>query len=276
MEGESELIPPRPSWPSEACATLRLTALSAVLAMVLVTGSVACGGRPESSNALVISAAARTAKLSSFQVVGTGRAFETAHPSRVVLETTSTWVVDAARRRSQLSITGYTAYPRAKRSSVTFGVIEIGDDGWILDPTAATPGRPWVKETSRHRPQLTGPFKFDPTRALTDLHATGFSSTALGHDTIDGVVTSRYRITKPPAPRPKTSPSIRVKDFEIWIDLEGLVRRVRLVESVGADPNESPKLPATTETMTTKYEAFGDPTSISPPPPDQVTTLAHG
>ena len=46
------------------------------------------------------------------------------------------------RKRSQLSVTGYTAYPGAKRSPASFGVIEIGDDGWILDPTAATPGRP--------------------------------------------------------------------------------------------------------------------------------------
>jgi hypothetical protein len=94
-----------------------------------------------------------------------------------------------------------------------------------------------------------------PSRVLEQLRAVG-EVEELGSERVRGVETTRYRaLVRPPG----AAPDDRAVPVDVWIDGDGLVRRLRA--AVG------------TETVTVELYDFEADVAIEPPAPEQVTAL---
>jgi hypothetical protein len=99
----------------------------------------------------------------------------------------------------------------------------------------------------------------DPSELLDELRAEGVAVTEVGTEDVRGVATTHYALV---APAGATEPAWGDLTADVWIDADGLVRRVSL-SSGGDDPF----------TMTAELFDLGAPVSINVPPADQVTDL---
>jgi hypothetical protein len=93
-----------------------------------------------------------------------------------------------------------------------------------------------------------------PSRVLEQLRAVG-EVEELGSEDVRGVETTRYRALV----RPPGAPAERTLPVDVWIDGDGLVRRLRAADG--------------TETVTVELYDFEADVAIEPPAPEQVTAL---
>ncbi len=130
----------------------------------------------------------------------------------------------------------------------------------------------------------------DPAQTLHYLRGVSGDVDELGTEEVRGVKTTRYRATidlekaaarAPEAVRARVKESIRlIKEqlgnikipTQVWIDDDGLPRRIRTTYAYGqpADKRSSPL----TQTFTMELFDFGVPVDVEAPPPGKVTDLA--
>ena len=158
--------------------------------------------------------------------------------------------VDNRARRSQLSLRG------GGRAT------ELVLDGSVL--YARLPMLGWVsadlervgKLLGDGLGELTGLVEDGPTGVLEQLRAVG-DVEELGREQVRGVETTRYRaLLRPPGGTEEDALPV-----EVWIDDDGLVRRLRVTYGQRA------------ASVTVELFDFGADVDVEPPPADQVTDL---
>lgn len=136
--------------------------------------------------------------------------------------------------------------------------------------------------------QLTQLNQGDPTQALAYLRAASSDTKKVGEEDVRGTHTTRYHMTvdlkkvaatAPPAQRKQIQASIdqlveksgiRHVPADVWIDDEGLVRRIQLVyENFRFAAGQQG-----TMALTQELYDFGVDVKVSPPPADQITDLS--
>jgi hypothetical protein len=99
----------------------------------------------------------------------------------------------------------------------------------------------------------------DPQELVSRLEAEGVEVTEVGAEDVRGVATTRYAVT---LPADATDAAAHNLSGDVWIDADGLVRRVEL-RGAGDTPF----------TMTAELFDIGRPVTVTTPPADQVTDL---
>jgi hypothetical protein len=164
---------------------------------------------------------------------------------------------------------------RARRSQLSVDLGAEGDAEFVLDgsvlyvrvdglrhaPPLATP---WVSadlETfgavlGDRLGELTEWAAEGPSRLLEQLRAVG-KVEELGRERVRGVETTRYRALV----RPPGAPGERAVPVDVWIDGDGLVRRLHAAHAAAG------------ATVTVELYDFGTDVAAEPPAPEQVTAL---
>jgi hypothetical protein len=93
----------------------------------------------------------------------------------------------------------------------------------------------------------------DPRRLLEQLQHEAREVSVVGKETVQGVETTRYHLVDSDG-----------APMEVWVDGDGLVRRMKAVDSPGA---------ADEARITVEFSDFGAPVDIEPPPADEVDEL---
>lgn len=128
----------------------------------------------------------------------------------------------------------------------------------------------------------------DPTQSLAYLQAASNSIQNLGTESVGGVTTTHYhavvdmrkamKVMVARAPRPDKAAvrstyqnllaqtGITTYPMDVWVDGQGLVRKMHLQMPVATSGGESMD-------MTMQLSDFGAPVNVSPPPASQVTNL---
>jgi hypothetical protein len=98
-----------------------------------------------------------------------------------------------------------------------------------------------------------------PDDLVAELRAEGIEVTEVGADEVRGVATTHYAVTVPADAAPVPTEAV---DLDVWIDGDGLVRRVKIVATGD-------------EAFTLDAELFdlGQPVTVTVPPDDQVMDL---
>ena len=218
-----------------------------LLAAVLVIAG--CGGL--SANQVLSGAQERTASFETLRFSVEGSAGDYRFAGQGAL--------DNRARRSQLSV-DFGAQGTAELvldGSVLYARI----DGLQHVPPLPTP---WVSADLETLGELLGDrlgeltewVEDGPSRVLEQLRAVG-EVEELGPEQVRGVETTRYRalVRLPGAPADRTVP------VDVWIDGDGLVRRLRAAHGEPA------------ATVTLELYDFGADVAIEPPAPQQVTAL---
>jgi len=148
--------------------------------------------------------------------------------------------------------------------------ITIGPDRWVSQTVLPT-SKPWTHARTINGAALPASFgPLDPLKVLGDLQATGARFVVLGTEAVRGTTTTHYRATLPPTAVPTDDPLVAsAYGFEVWIDRDDIVRRLRTVFS-GPLSQGAPQTPSVSVENTVELYDFGFAASIQPPPPDQV------
>lgn len=218
-----------------------------LLAATLVLAG--CGGL--SASQVLTAAQERTAEFETLRFVVEGRSDEYRFAGQ--------GAVDNRARRSQLSVdlSGQGTAELLLDSSVLY----VRVDGLRHAPPLPTP---WISadlETlgamlGDRLDELTGWVEDGPSRMLEKLRAVG-AVEELGRERVRGVEATRYRALV----RPAGPSEDRAVPVEVWIDDDGLVRRLRAADG------------AHDATVSIELFDFGADVAIEPPAPDQVTAL---
>lgn len=218
-----------------------------LLAATLVLAG--CGGL--SASQVLSAAQERTAEFETLRFVVEGSSDEYRFAGR--------GAVDNRARRSQLSV---DLSGQGKAELLLDGsVLYVRVDGLRHAPPLPTP---WVSadlETlgamlGDHLCKLIEWAEDGPSRILEQLRAVG-EVEELGRERVRGVETTRYRALVRPA-GPAEDSAVPV---DVWIDGDGLVRRLRAAHG------------AHDVTVSVELFDFGADVAIEPPAPEQVTAL---
>ena len=151
-----------------------------------------------------------------------------------------------------------------------------GREAFVLLPSREHPGRPWLR-VDRARPTRQSIVPEDPASGLDFLDGPHRSVQALDREAVRGVDTTHYRVDIDlervaetlPAPvrrearRAFAEGKPRTLAVDVWIDGDGLIRRIRWVDTVGVDEDLS-------IARTREYFDFGVEVDVPLPPPEQV------
>lgn len=168
---------------------------------------------------------------------------------------------------------------------------EIVYDGRVLYMTApgaaSGPEQPWVAIDLGEEGRIGGLNGFDrtdPAQALAYLRGAG-EAEEVGTEEVRGAQTTHYRLTVDLEEAAARAPEYRAVieqglqaggsaevPTEVWVDEDGLVRRVRMVYA-GVPTAEGTSADVT---VTTELYDFGTEVSVEPPPRDQVLNLDQG
>jgi hypothetical protein len=205
-------------------------------------------------------------------------------------------VVDTAADRAEITMT-----------APIIGEIEVIRDGSMVYLKAPSinsfvgTGKRWVKFDA----QTAGDSGYlgsvggqnDPTVIFQALRGVGSDVEVVGAETIDGVQTTHYRGTIDPQKAVEMVPSDQQKQVseslgqlgaeavpvDVWVDDQGLVRRVRYsldfgalasISGPGADPSTAKLFEGVTMVMTMDLHDYGAPVHIRIPPAKQVNDLS--
>ncbi|HEX5120724.1 MAG TPA: hypothetical protein VFW65_36545 [Pseudonocardiaceae bacterium] len=157
-------------------------------------------------------------------------------------------------------------------------------------------GRKWISvdltALSQHGDgsfqQLLTDSPSDPTAMLGFLRGAGGTVTKVGQDTIDGVPTTHYTVElnldrAAQGQSEGTQRSIHVLEqqlgshtlpAQVWIDNQGLVRRIMLHENLKGTA-DSARSGNVTVDVTATLSDFGAPVTITAPPADQTADLTQ-
>lgn len=151
------------------------------------------------------------------------------------------------------------------------GVLYVKPDG-LGALLGATTDKPWLKldlgADERLGELLPGGVPFpqvEPQQLLDELQAEGIEVTEVGTEDVRGVATTHYSITAPPDTESRIGVDGAVAD--VWIDSDGLVRRIEAKADGGAAVGDEPV------TLRAELYDLGAPVSITVPPADQVADL---
>lgn len=277
---------------------LRLTSLAALLGGVLLLAG--CGGAPAQLDPLA-SAAERTADTGSAR-------FEMRLGMTVsgrFAEATASGAFDNESRRATMTIDLSGLADAFGGAGAGSGALRMRME-MVLDGTVAymrmpllsaqlPGGRPWVKldlaalaeKQGVDLGQLQSLTENDPRRTLDYLRAVSGEIRTVGAETVRGVETTHYRAAVDLRRYPDLVPEgqrelvrkaterlieqlgIGAVPVDVWVDGDGLVRRLSLAFQVAA-----PDGGATSSTVTMDLFDYGVPVAIELPHPSQVTDLA--
>jgi hypothetical protein len=155
---------------------------------------------------------------------------------------------------------------RARRGRLDLGRLAVIFDGGTTYVSLAVLGdaRPVAVPAEKHWLRAPGSASgaVDPSRVFTFLRKRGAEVREAGHETVDGVRTTRYDGS---VARKSDADELGGKRFSIWIDGDGLARRLRV--SGAADGSE--------EIATIGFSDFGAPVHVEIPRPREVLTIAE-
>ena len=105
-----------------------------------------------------------------------------------------------------------------------------------------------------------------PADSLALLRASGSTVTKIGPETVDGLATTHYTAIVNPERAAKVmkalGESVSYQPVDVWVDEQGLVRRMHLAYSTSG----SARLPSTTMDSTITLSDYGEPVNVTVPP----------
>jgi hypothetical protein len=214
--------------------TMRL-ALAALAASALA--AVGCGGVESEPN--LAKAVERTEETGSFAMEMTAQGVEAGKK----VDFRCDGAIDSSRRRARMSCTGDGAFE--------FAIITIGDTTYFngLIPPASNK---WIKETEDDDPFA----EFSPEYLLGLLRSASRETASVGEDEVRGEQAVRYALTVDCERAEIVECDGKTAAVDVWIDDEGLVRRIRM-DQLGV-------------VVSIEFFDFGVPVEVEPPPADQV------
>ena len=245
-------------------ATRHVVAVAGVLALLLLAGCGSSGNLLSAgTTALDVPAAPTPAYLA--QAADRTVALETGRIEAQVtgpgVDATVTGQFDLTQRTAALSLT-----VDAEGEASTADVV-VADDALYVRPDGFGAalgdalGTPWVKvdltELTSMLPGTAEVPAVDPAELLDRLRAEGIEVSEVGREAVRGVDTTHYRAE---VPATTAGHELGAATIDVWIDDDGLIRRVDLHSEDGVD--------ARVELLD-----LGQPVSIETPPSDQVTDL---
>ena len=271
-------------------------ALAVSLAALTALGASACGeSAPATPQAAVLQAADTTTEAgssrASFELTMTGL---TPGP----LTMTGEGIFDSSERKGRMTM---DMSQLAAGTGQELGEIEVIFDEFVVYmrfpflQTLQPDLEPWVKfdirelgkEQGFDLGQLSQLNQNDPSQVLQYLRAASEDVEEVGKEDVRGVETTHYRMTvdlrkvverAPEDQREQLRASveqlieasgIETVPTEVWIDEEGLARRIRLAyETMELAPGQTGAM-----TMTMELFDFGVEVDIQPPPPEGVTDI---
>jgi hypothetical protein len=108
----------------------------------------------------------------------------------------------------------------------------------------------------------------NPGDVLTDLERTSSNVTTVGKEKVGGVETTHYRAAIDPSKVPQGDKvqqvtGVEYKPIDVWVDAQGLVRKVHLDYTAKTDPTK----PARSHiVLDMEFSNFGTKVSVMPPP----------
>lgn len=272
----------------------RLLAIS----LALLTALSACGGgtsAPATPQAAVVEAANRTSEAgssrASFEVTMTGLG-----PGPFTMKGEGVFDSSESRGRMTMDLSAL-----AEGSGQEFGEAELIFDDLVVYMRfpflqELQPGlKPWLKfdvrelgkEQGFDLGQLSQLNQNDPSQALQYLRAASDDVQEVGKEDVRGVETTHYRMTidlqkvvdqAPEDQREQLHAQIdqiveqsgvRMVPTEVWIDADGLARRMKLTyEGMRFAPGQEGDM-----TMTMELYDFGVEVDVEPPPESEVTDV---
>lgn len=271
-------------------------ALAVSLAAVTALGASACGeSAPATPRAAVVQAANKTSEAgssrASFELTMTGLA-----PAPLTM--TGEGIFDSSERKGRMTM---DLSELAAGTGQELGEIEVIIDEFVVYMRfpflqELQPGlEPWVKfdirelgkEQGFDLGQLSQLNQNDPSQALQYLRAASEDVEEVGKEEVRGVETTHYRMTidlrkvverAPEDQREQLratidqlieASGIETMPTEVWIDEEGLARRIKLAYgAMELAPGQTGGM-----TMTMELFDFGVEVDIQPPPPEDVTDI---
>lgn len=246
-----------------------------------------CGTRPAPSRGAepVVAAASSTVGKTARVVITIGM-----RARGMSVSFTESGVFDFAHKRGKLFMT-------LGRRGVGFTEIFLPPKVYLHAPGAKLPrGKSWVVAdvgSARKLSSLAGPFALDadPASLLSALTAISANVTQTGQATIRGIRVTGYRLTIDPAKAARRLPASHRRGLlgladvlgrrrvpvEVWVDQQGLVRRVRVViPGPGHGLATSGGHPARVRfTLTVDYYGFGVPVVVKAPPAAEVASMGQ-
>ncbi len=280
-----------------ALPALKLAAISAATAALLVPTAPAQRLAPNPIPAAVL----KTAAVPTMRV---GLRVSVAEDGAEQFSFTGEGVADnrAKRGRSTIDLSKLAALSDVKPrpGDLRLQVVFDSSDGYVLYlrfpllQRLAGISQPWLKvdlaalgaaegvDLSDLQPIIQG----DPAQQLQYLRATTGDARRMGRQRVRGLATTRYRATldyarvaafAPPALRATMRATAReliresgsrTAPVDVWIDDEGWIRRVAIVQTAKGPP-------AVETSLVADFYGFGLPVKVDLPPPDQVGDLAQ-
>ena len=271
-------------------------ALAVSLAVITALGASACGeSAPATPQAAVVQAADNTTEAGSsrafFELTMTGLAPEP-------LTMSGEGIFDSSERKGRMTM---DLSQLAEGTGQELGEVEMITDGFVVYMRfpflqALQPDlKPWVKfdirelgkEQGFDLGQLSQLNQNDPSQALQYLRAASEDVEEVGKEEVRGVETTHYRMAidlrkvverAPEEQRDQLratieqlieASGIETLPTEVWIDDDGLARRVRFAyEGMHFAPGQTGAM-----TMTMELFDFGVEVDVQPPPPEDVADI---
>jgi len=270
---------------------------SLAISLAMLAALTACGGTstPATPQAAVVEAANRTSEAgssrASFEVVMTGLGPEP-------FTMTGEGVFDSSESKGRMTM---DLSALAEGSGQDFGEAELIFDDFVVYMKfpflqELQPGfKPWLKfdirelgkEEGFDLGQLSQLNQSDPSQALQYLRGASDDVKEVDREEVRGVETTHYRMTidlkkvvdqAPEDQREQLRASIdqiveksgvRMVPTEVWIDADGLARRMKLTyEGMRFAPGQQGDM-----TMTMELYDFGVQVDVEPPPESEVTDV---
>jgi hypothetical protein len=245
----------------------------ATLGSAMIVAVAACGGTSAHRGGDTATVTGQhTIATGSFRFNVDDRTFDITNPSRLVKRSTQQGVVDLAHNRSQVSVTDRSYQPDDPTSNTPmhYQEIAIEGDAWVTlsDPILALHSADDKRWFHLGHSILVppSPILFNPTTLLRLLTNKGSQMLFRGRESVRGVKTDHYRVDPAPTETKTVDPN---STMELWIDEQGLVRRLREVNTHSQmAPQEDKPEP---DEVTWEFYDFRVNADIQAPPQDLVS-----
>jgi hypothetical protein len=172
------------------------------------------------------------------------------------MKSTATGEVSFDDDRSYLRMEVESAYGAGDMEMIAIGNTKYqrgaGEDVW------------WKTEVDR--PAGAAPFGSSPDQFFSQLEEVS-DVTTVGEEVIDGVAVTHLRAVVDPSALPEhAADHVEIDPIEVWVDGDGLLRRLTTSNSFDGGPGGTGSM-----TMTITFSDYGAPVDIEAPPPEDVT-----
>lgn len=254
---------------------VRRTAIACLSAAVVAGCSSGSGRGPDAAQTVMMSAA-RSEAASTFHLSVTEKLTSVSGtPFLGMTGASMQGDVDLSTHSARLTgtLVGAASKPGAAIQSLSFSVIQIGNESWesIGGSAGSGPARHWTRsDAASSTSQIPDPGKF-----FAALKSRATQVRLIGRATVGGLVTDHYELVGPAtlldslgggASGSQGTPPPGPVSVQVWVDRANLIRKLTTTVK------ESTGVPGQVESaaVSAEFTDYGEAVQIQPPPADLV------